>query len=1157
MINRNTISKLLNKPYDRVLFAVDILKPVFQNFQMLAQAVEANIELTQTEQKAISKVFIYGTITLSDDTEITCYEIILQPSVHIEQSKVSIQQYVRKLLISGQAALINFVSPVNKEIWRFTLVAKDSVLTENGVKETATHAKRYTYLVETGANKQNRTLAERLEKLSSEMFQNFDALVNTFSVETLSKAFFDEYKAHYNKFIQYLNTSNFFTSVFKTNDKTVRDFTKKLLGRLVFLYFVQRKGWLGASNNQYKDGKHDFLMYLFLQSGSNDSFYPVWLKTLFFDTLNNSAKNGDFRMPDGTMVKIPFLNGGLFDKDDIDTIDFSIPSELFHNDTQSEIPVKRGFFDFLNAFNFTIYEDSPDDHTVAVDPEMLGHIFENLLEDNKDKGAFYTPKQIVHYMCQESLIEYLNTKLNVFEVPLGYTGTGLKTEKVKTKPGQLMLTETENRNNIQLDELADFVQNKNANPFIFEHAKQIDRLLDEVKICDPAIGSGAFPVGLLHEIFQLKVVLKEFVFEQSASLFSESHYEPVNYYARLKENIIQNSIYGVDIEKGAVDIARLRFWLSLVVDEDVPKPLPNLDYKIVEGNSLISKFEDEVLTIDWSSDTAKVGVFAQEFAVERIRLLGEISKKQKEYFHSERTDKKALALEIRNLKIDLLINQINLMVKSRGDVLKPNEENFRNKRKADLQAAIKLWEDNQKLLIVNVKLSMLKNNPNTKLQFFDWKLDFPEIMNAEINKQVGFDIVIGNPPYFNIQTLGANSTYAQSVQKKYSDIWMDKSDILFYFIRLSADLLSNNSNIFFIISNAFLFSDKAQKLRNFILSHTPIQRIINFEKYLVFESAMITTAIVQFQKTNKLCDTKAFVVKNNTTNDLFTQIKKDSNYFNVSFKPNNVFALVKNNIELLNTKIDNKTNPLGELVLVGKGMETAANDVFSNTEISQNGFPKSILRKRLNGKAINKYEIIEKYTEGILYFEEFNSFDKLPIEIQKYLLRNKDILENRATVKNEGRAWWRYSRPMHKDYYNLDKLWTSYRSSYNCFAFDNTKQYIGLTNTTVIFDTNPKSFSIKFILALLNSRLLNFRYQSIAKQTGGGIFEYFENGLSKIPIRKVSIEAQAPFIKIVDEILTKKKNGENTEALELQIDEMVYKLYELTEEEIGVVEGKK
>jgi len=729
MINRNTISNILKKPYDKVLFAKDILKPVFQNFQLRSEAVEANIELTKTEQKAINKVFIYGTITLSDDTEITCYEILLQPSVHIEQSKVSIQQYVRKLLISGQAALINFVSPVNKDIWRFTLVAKDSVMSTEGAKDVATHAKRYTYLVETGINKHNRTLAERLETLSTTQEQNLQSLINAFSVETLSKAFFDEYKAHYNKFIQYLNGSNFFTSVFKTNDKTVRDFTKKLLGRLVFLYFVQRKGWLGASNNKYKDGNQDFLMNLFLQSGCNDSFYPVWLKTLFFDTLNNPAKNGDFKMPDGIMVKIPFLNGGLFDKDDIDNFDFTIPSELFHNDIQSELPIKRGFIDFLNSFNFTIYEDSPDDHTVAVDPEMLGHIFENLLEDNKDKGAFYTPKQIVHYMCQESLIEYLNTKLNVFEVPIGYSGKGLHTDKIKNKPGQLMIMQTENRNNLQRDELADFVTNKNANEFIFKHAEQIDRLLDEVKICDPAIGSGAFPVGLLHEIFQLKVVLKEFVFEQSASLFSEGDYEPVNYYAHLKENIIQNSIYGVDIEKGAVDIARLRFWLSLVVDEDSPKPLPNLDYKIVEGNSLISKFEDEVLTIDWSSDTAKVGVFAQEYAIERIRLLNEISKKQKEYFHSERTDKKSLSLEIRNLKIDLLISQLNIMIKSKGiDNVQSNAKGTAFKQQTELMLQTQGWKNAIK------KLENLKKQPNAHLRFFDWKLDFPEIMNENIVK---------------------------------------------------------------------------------------------------------------------------------------------------------------------------------------------------------------------------------------------------------------------------------------------------------------------------------------------------------------------------------------------------------------------------------------
>ena len=573
--NRNLLQAALHKPYDRLLFAKEVLSPIFQTgLNLSASPVPASVQPNKSEQTVISSIAIYGTITLDDSSEIICYEITLQPNVRLEQSKVAIQRYVRKLLVTGQAALVNFIAPQNKNVWRLTLIAKDSELTEQGVKEKITHPKRYTYLL--GPSETCKTAAERFEALSIEKQINFQSLVNAFSVEKLSKVFFDEYTLHYQKFCAYLQESNFRKSVFKISIpakatqeekdklcKPIRDFVKKHLGRIVFLYFVQKKGWLGASNTDYKDGLPDFIKKLFTQSGGNDAFYPSWLSVLFFDTLNKERANDDFKMPDGKKVKVPFLNGGLFDKEEYDEAVLTIPAKLFHHaDFEDTILTAkngtsaRGFLDFLDAFNFTIHEDSPDDHTVAVDPEMLGHIFENLLEDNKDKGAFYTPKEIVHYMCQESLAEYLATQLNI-------TDENLKSD------------------------VAHLVKRKEISDAVKSRLTEIDQKLDSVKICDPAIGSGAFPMGLLQEIHAIKEVI---------AYESSSEWKP----ADVKENIIQNSIYGVDIERGAVDIARLRFWLSLVVDEEKPRALPNLDYKIVVGDSLVSKFEGEIIEIDWT-----------------------------------------------------------------------------------------------------------------------------------------------------------------------------------------------------------------------------------------------------------------------------------------------------------------------------------------------------------------------------------------------------------------------------------------------------------------------------------------------------------------------------------------------------------------------------
>lgn len=236
-------------------------------------------------------------------------------------------------------------------------------------------------------------------------------------------------------------------------------------------------------------------------------------------------------------LRFPYLNGGLFDKTQDQRFDkVNLPYSIFTE-----------LFDTFNSYNFTVYEDAPNEHTVAVDPEMLGHIFENLLEDNKDKGAFYTPKEIVHYMCKESLKTFLLSKI------VSDNNQSEKAEDVITKI-------------IEHQPL-----NEDEKIYVKEKGDVITTSLENVKICDPAIGSGAFPMGLLQEIYYIKITLQQLgvTTEQTD--------------AQIKKHIIEQNIYGVDIDAGAVDIARLRFWLSLVVDEHLPQPLPNLDFKIMQG----------------------------------------------------------------------------------------------------------------------------------------------------------------------------------------------------------------------------------------------------------------------------------------------------------------------------------------------------------------------------------------------------------------------------------------------------------------------------------------------------------------------------------------------------------------------------------------------
>jgi len=845
--NRIQLQNALHKPYDRVLFSREVLSPVFgSGFTLNSSLIPAGVLPNKSESAAIDKVWIYGNIQLDDNTEITCYEVLLQPKVRIEQSKVAIQQYVRKLLTAGQAALINFVAPANKNVWRLTLVAKDSVLTDKGVKEKTTNAKRYTFLL--GPSETCKTAAERFEVLSTEREITFQTLVNAFSVEKLSKAFFEEYTLHYQNFCDYLQESNYRKSVFNITfpagatkqekdkaSKPIRDFVKKLLGRIVFLYFVQKKGWLGASDTNYTDGLGDFIKQLFNKSGGNDTFYSSWLTVLFFDTLNKERPNDDFTMPDGKTVKVPFLNGGLFDKEEFDEHVLTFPAKLFHHPdfedtilTEKSKGNARGFLDFLDAFNFTVYEDSPDDHTVAVDPEMLGHIFENLLEDNKDKGAFYTPKEIVHYMCQESLTEYC--------LSLDFSDYGITMiDEDKRKLIESIIKKKE----VDFELLKKSCQSEESSKSWF---RQLEMHLDNVKICDPAIGSGAFPMGLLQEIFSIKELI---------AYETGKEWKP----AEAKLNIIQNSIYGVDIEKGAVDIARLRFWLSLVVDEEKPRPLPNLDYKIVVGDSLISKFDGEIVEIDWDvKEGTQTDMFGNENLQNRKQLLQILTDKQRKYFDPTDKNKKALALEIRNHKIDILINQLELMVKSEGLEHAPAKANFVNSKK--FVEACELYQKTQGWLQTISKLKNLKVNADMPFNHFDWKLDSPEVLNPYLvpdESRRGFDIVIGNPPY-GIKFSENEKEYFKKhylSTKTISGKQKGSVDSFSLFIEKGFNILKKNGNLIYIVPISITSSDSMTALHNLLEKNCKLIKISSYavRPQPIFQNAVINTSILFFIKT--------------------------------------------------------------------------------------------------------------------------------------------------------------------------------------------------------------------------------------------------------------------------------------------------------------------
>lgn len=517
----------------------------------------------------------------------------------LERARTALRNFVIKHLSKFEKdyALVAFYSKEDGGAdWRFSFIKleyRSELDEEKGkvkLKKEFTPAKRYSFLV--GKYEKAYTAKNQLLPLLQNIANNptIEELETAFSIEKVTDEFFSQYKDLYIKLYEHFeNDSHVKAAIERAKIDNTR-FTKKLLGQIVFLYFLQKKGWLGvAQNERWGTGKKRFVQELFEQSKAEGvNFFKDKLQYLFYEALAKERDNVNsyYKRFD---CRIPFLNGGLFEADyDWQNADITIPENLFRNVEKNKAgDVGTGVLDVFDRYNFTIKEDEPLDKEVAVDPEMLGKVFENMLDiiERKSKGAFYTPREIVHYMCQESLIHYLDNAVG---------------EKVEKKDLETFIREGHFA--LENDErVAAKGETKTYKYHLPESIRQnadlIDRKLIDIRICDPAIGSGAFPVGLLHELVNAMLVLKPHLsydyLTEKLKGFGFEHRENVSvsrYIYRLKRHIIQESIYGVDIDASAIDIARLRLWLSLVVDEDDLDPietLPNLDYKIVCGNSLI------------------------------------------------------------------------------------------------------------------------------------------------------------------------------------------------------------------------------------------------------------------------------------------------------------------------------------------------------------------------------------------------------------------------------------------------------------------------------------------------------------------------------------------------------------------------------------------
>ncbi len=881
-------------------------------------------------------------------------------------------------------------------------------------KEGTTSAKRFSYVLGDKAG-QYKTPLERLDKVAAKAGRfKMDDLRDAFSVDALSKEFFDEYHRHYDRILK--TTVEIISkdpTLFSGLSKFFADYIKKMMGRIVFLHFLQKKGWL--------NGDPEFLKNLFFMQplDRRADFLEQVLEPLFFGIFNTEPQNREKLFRDeGWDVQLleqwkglPYLNGGLFERDMIDNAKMKLPASLFEQ-----------LFEFMASYNFTVDENDPDDADIGVDPEMLGKIFESLLEDNKAKGAFYTPKEIVRYMCKESLIAYLETKLS-----------DNASEMLDTKQS-----------------IRTFVEHHELPAELEPYSDVLDAALREVKICDPAIGSGAFPMGLLNELWRCREAIENVPDELDLA-----------YRAELKKEIIENNIYGVDIERGAIDIARLRFWLSIIVDAEKPEPLPNFDYKFMQGNSLIESFEGHDLSRIMESGS-------RPLPGRGARRAGWVENQTGMDFSSDDTRQ--------NLRIWL---------KKYFSLTDHKEKaHYRELINGSVKSYIK-----QQGIGPTAEAKLDKLDPSANQDFFLWHTWFKDIFDHG-----GFDIVIGNPPYIRRTELPEDAK--EQYEKEYKSAVL-QYDIYLLFIEFGLSICKNHSQLCFINPIRFFSSDYGKGCRPIIIKDNYLWRVIDVSQIEVFKNAMTYPCVLHIQKKEcKDYDIEFYTPQSlQVVNDV---LKLDCKHL---FKRNIVndpsCRIIVSEGHSIIQKIDKCSNPIETWFNVARGLP--------NNKVNYEGNK----YKALKSTMVKKYRITDFYkTIDTDYSATF---------MNEMIILPRTVLYLQATLKE-------------KEIVLLDRIYYLKQKS---------------------------SANTHYILGVINAKVTNYWFEHYYSTTkvSGGYFDLNGTQIKSIPIPRATKIQQEQIANIVVEILqTKKNNNNDTSKLEKEIDNLVYQLYDLTPEEIAVIE---
>lgn len=825
-MDKNRAVLIIEDTFDRsfnneqfILFAQNLLNDLDKS---RAHEYRGNL-IKEAFREHISQYWRVGKYTDPNGIALDVLIIEVKNETKLDKARTSLRNFVIHHLTTFEKeyALAAFYSKTdNGRNWRFSFIKLEhqTLVKEGKIKQQKelTPARRYSFLV--GEDEKCHTAKRQLLPLLQNVYNNplVEDLEKAFSIEVVTDEFFEQYKGLFLELSEVFGNNTALREVLEASGLDIPRFTKKLLGQIVFLYFLQKKGWLGVpAQGNWGSGEKNFLQRLYEKAeDEGKNFFRDYLQYLFYEAL--AKQHGEDNYYKRFDCRIPFLNGGLFEADyDWRNAEIILPNSLFRNQEKVKKTgdIGTGVLDVFDRYNFTIREDEPLEKEVAVDPEMLGKVFENMLEitERKSKGAFYTPREIVHYMCQESLIHYLDNAVNAnSDIPL------IPKEEIEEFVHKGILTIENDTHVLEKEKETDTYKYRlSAN--IRKNADLLDRLITNIKICDPAIGSGAFPVGLLNELVTLQLVLKSHLSENylqeklTVIGLEQSEYQnsPEKYVYRIKRHNIQESIYGVDIDASAIDIARLRLWLSLVVEEenfDNIEALPNLDYKIVCGNSLIGMPTDIVRDL------------------EKEKELEEL----KEQFFSEKNEKhKKVLRRIINNKIREFLDTVETFAGYKID--------------------------------------------------FDFKLYFSEVWR----EKKGFDIVIGNPPWLALigKQLQKYKKVDESKNLKiYAQLYIFNSympNLYEFFLQKGLYINSGGGILSFIIPDRFGTNETNKQLRKFFIENSKIIEIVYKWN---FPHVIADTMTFMCQKV-KLTKDYTFTIQNNSlVNSLspsITEIKKD------------------------------------------------------------------------------------------------------------------------------------------------------------------------------------------------------------------------------------------------------------------------------------------